>query len=369
MRYNSGTMEVVMNSNKKDKNWIYHLIIAVLVVILIVVSFCMLSIHVPYFNHENDIALERNKIINKYKLNYDDYFNEYNSSKTYYIIRIKDKKKKKVYQVYNTKYKLVDSYSGSIAKQEDVINTINNEYKVNVSSLSIGYENGDLVYFGKYQNDEHLYYFYYSLDEGNVCEVLSSMSTEMLKDYQCIDFKKLLLLKGKSIGLKDEETHILLLMMTLSDLGVRPIYPQKIEEFSSLSIKEIDDIMIRLVDKHYLDRINLKIDFKPLEKLLLGMKVEKKEEVNLVEIFEDAFGRTMSTMDIEYINQFKRTGYDDEMIVSALREAVKSNALSFRYIERVLENWAHSKNYIKKYQEEEPEISEEVRNYNWWEND
>ena len=124
MRYNSGTMEVVMNYNKKDKNWIYHLIIAVLVVILIVVSFCMLSIHVPYFNHENDIALERNKIINKYKLNYDDYFNEYNSSKTYYIIRIKDKKKKKVYQVYNTKYKLVDSYSGSIAKQEDVINTI-----------------------------------------------------------------------------------------------------------------------------------------------------------------------------------------------------------------------------------------------------
>lgn len=79
---------------------------------------------------------------------------------------LKTRRKKKVYQVYNTKYKLVDSYSGSIAKQEDVINTINNEYKVNVSSLSIGYENGDLVYFGKYQNDEHLYYFYYSLDEG-----------------------------------------------------------------------------------------------------------------------------------------------------------------------------------------------------------
>ena len=187
----------------------------------------------------------------------------------------------------------------------------------------------------------------------------------MLSDYQCIDFKKLLLLKGKSIGLKDQETHILLLMMTLKDLGVRPLYPQKIAEYSSLSIQEIDDIMIKLIDRHYLDRVNLQIDFKPLEKLLLGVKVEKKEEVNLVEIFEDAFGRTMSTMDIEYINQFKRSGYDDEMIVSALREAVKSNALSFRYIERVLENWAHS----KKYQEEETEVSEEVRNYNWWEND
>ena len=195
------------------------------------------------------------------------------------------------------------------------------------------------------------------------------MSTQILTEYQCIDFKKLLLLKGKSIGLTDQETHILLLMMTLSELGVRPIYPQKVSEFSSLSIKDIDDIMIGLVDRHYLDRINLRIDFKPLEKLLLGIKVEKKEEVNLVEVFEDAFGRTMSTLDIEYINQFKRTGYDDEMIVSALKEAVKSNALSFRYVERVLENWAHSKNYIKKYQEEEPEVSEEVRNYNWWEND
>lgn len=195
------------------------------------------------------------------------------------------------------------------------------------------------------------------------------MSTQILTDYQCIDFKKLLLLKGKSIGLTDQETHILLLMMTLSELGVRPIYPQKVAEFSSLSIKDIDDIMIGLVDRHYLDRINLRIDFKPLEKILLGIKVEKKEEVNLVEVFEDAFGRTMSTLDIEYINQFKRTGYDDEMIVSALKEAVKSNALSFRYVERVLENWAHSKNYIKKHQEEEPEVSEEVRNYNWWEND
>lgn len=100
-------------------------------------------------------------------------------------------------------------------------------------------------------------------------------------------------------------------------------------EFSSLSIKDIDDIMIGLVDRHYLDRINLRIDFKPLEKLLLGIKVEKKEEVNLVEVFEDAFGRTMSTLDIEYINQFKRTGYDDEMIVSALKEAVKSKCALF----------------------------------------
>ena len=82
------------------------------------------------------------------------------------MIRIKDKKKKKVYQVYNTQYKLVDSYSGSVAKKKDVIHTINNEYKVNVTDLTIGYENGDLVYFGKYQDDAHLYYFYYSLDEG-----------------------------------------------------------------------------------------------------------------------------------------------------------------------------------------------------------
>ena len=51
---------------------------------------------------------------------------------------------------------------------------------------------------------------------------------------------------------------------------------------NSSQFKDIDDIMIGLVDRHYLDRINLKIDFKPLEKLLLGIKVEKKEEVKLL---------------------------------------------------------------------------------------
>ena len=70
MRYNSGTMEVTMNyNNKKDNNWIYGVVITLLVIILIFVSFCMLNIHVTYFNHENNIALERNKIINKHKLN------------------------------------------------------------------------------------------------------------------------------------------------------------------------------------------------------------------------------------------------------------------------------------------------------------
>lgn len=159
-------MEVNMNSYyKKEKKWGSIIVIVLLLIILAVVSFYMLYIHVPYFNHTNTVALERNKIINKYKLNYDDYFNEYNSSKTYYIIRIKDKKKT-VYQAYSTKYKLIDSYSGSVANKKNVINTINKEYKVNVNDLTIGYENGDFIYYGKYQDDSHLYYFYYSLSDG-----------------------------------------------------------------------------------------------------------------------------------------------------------------------------------------------------------
>lgn len=176
-------------------------------------------------------------------------------------------------------------------------------------------------------------------------------------------------MKGKSIGLTDAQTYILLLMMTLKELEIRPIIPQKIAEFSTLSISEIDSIMLELIDHHFLDRKAGVIDFKPLENMLLDVKVKKKQEVNLIGLFEEAFGRTMSTLDIEYINQFKRTGYDDEMIVNALKEAVKSNALSFRYVERVLENWSHSKNYKKRYEEQETEVAEEIRNYNWWEND
>ena len=47
-----------------------------------------------------------------------------------------------------------------------------------------------------------------------------------LMDYDCIDFKKLLLIKGKSLQLTDQECYILLLIMTMKEIDMKPINPQ-----------------------------------------------------------------------------------------------------------------------------------------------
>lgn len=191
----------------------------------------------------------------------------------------------------------------------------------------------------------------------------------ILTDYNCIDFHKLLFLKGKQIGLSDQESYILNIMLLLHEQGVSLLTPQMIAKYCTSDMKAIDQAMLKFVNERYLDRHNGILDFKPLYRRLLDEKVEEVKEVNLIERFEDAFGRPLSQTEIEIINSFKRDGYDDQMIVDALLEAVRSNVLNFRYIEKILSNWAR---YGKKMRNKPIEnttneaFSDEVKNLEWW---
>lgn len=191
----------------------------------------------------------------------------------------------------------------------------------------------------------------------------------ILIDYNCIDFHKLLFLKGKQIGLTDQESYILNIMLLLHEQGVSLLTPQMIAKYCTSDMKDIDQAMLKFVNERYLDRHNGILDFKPLYRRLLDEKVEEVKAVNLIERFEDAFGRPLSQTEIEIINSFKRDGYDDQMIVDALLEAVRSNVLNFRYIEKILSNWAR---YGKKMRNKPAEnttreaFSDEVKNLEWW---
>ncbi|HCJ14738.1 MAG TPA: DNA replication protein DnaD [Erysipelotrichaceae bacterium] len=191
----------------------------------------------------------------------------------------------------------------------------------------------------------------------------------ILIDYNCIDFHKLLFLKGKQIGLSDQESYILNIMLLLHEQGVSLLTPQMIAKYCTSDMKAIDQAMLKFVNERYLDRHNGILDFKPLYRRLLDEKVEEVKQVNLIERFEDAFGRPLSQTEIEIINSFKRDGYDDQMIVDALLEAVRSNVLNFRYIEKILSNWAR---YGKKMRNKPIEnttneaFSDEVKNLEWW---
>ena len=45
--------------------------------------------------------------------------------------------------------------------------------------------------------------------------------------YQCVDFRKLLIMKAKSLHLNDQECYVLLLIMTMDEIGMKTITTSK----------------------------------------------------------------------------------------------------------------------------------------------
>lgn len=193
---------------------------------------------------------------------------------------------------------------------------------------------------------------------------------EELIDYHCIDWKKLLIIKAKSLKITDQECYILLLIITMKELQIKPINPQNISKLSSMSLKKIDQTLLSLLDKHMISRKYGQLHLKPLYDLLLDKQPQVEKEMNLVSIFENAFGRSLNQMELEIINSFKNQGYDDQMILDALNESVKSGVINFRYIEKILDNWSKygvKKRYAPMQQMSKRDVEQSIKDLKWWE--
>jgi DNA replication protein len=194
-----------------------------------------------------------------------------------------------------------------------------------------------------------------------------------LKDVQCIDYAKLLLLRSKELGLNDTECHILLLIMTLQQIEIKTITPPVLLEYTTLSSKELDTTLASLIAKKRVRNRMGSITLEPLEDFVL---VENKEEIkeiqeiSVLEVYESEFGRSLSPMELSYLRTWKEEfGYSDDMLIQALKEAVKSQVLSFRYMEAILNNWSKTgitSRYVDTAKEEE---DIEASEYPWWEDE
>lgn len=193
-----------------------------------------------------------------------------------------------------------------------------------------------------------------------------------LLNSQCIDFRKLLILKAKSLKITDQECFLLLVIMTMNDIGMKPITPSQIGQLCSLSLQQIDKTLISLVDKHFIARKRGTLDLLPIQKMLLNQNVEEEKDVDLLSIFENAFGRSLNQMELEIINTFKRSGYDDQMILDALNESVKAGVINFRYIEKILDNWSRygvKKRYAPSTPTVRQDVDQNIKDYKWWAED
>lgn len=160
--------------------------------------------------------------------------------------------------------------------------------------------------------------------------------------------------------------------MTLKDIGIKTVTPQMIQNYSVLSNQELDKVLASLLNKKLICNRLGSISLNELEKKLLceNKEIEEKaSEVDLISIFEEQFARALSPIELNIIKDWKNCNYSDEMIVKALKEAVKSQVLNFRYIEGILSNWAKTGVKQRYIEQDEPKRTVPISEYKWWENE
>lgn len=143
----------------------FLIITVVLIVVLVMTTFYMAFVHVPYHQYHNNLNLIRNEICETNNYEYDDYFYAHHGDSVYYILRIK-MNNEQYYVAYDTDKKLVSSLKAPFANEDDVIRLINERYETNIDDLDVGYENNKFVYYKKIQDEIRLTYVYYSLETG-----------------------------------------------------------------------------------------------------------------------------------------------------------------------------------------------------------
>ncbi len=196
-----------------------------------------------------------------------------------------------------------------------------------------------------------------------------------LVEHQAIDFEKLLLLSYRDLDMTEAEVVILMLVLHLEKMGEEAINPVSLSRYMSLPLKEIDQLVMKLVNRKILSIEQSTLSALPLIKKLLTSQQEQSLQVtqqqkqkSLVAMFEHEFGRALTPIELETIREWKQVGYSDEMIYEALKEATLSHVHNMRYINKILIDWA--KHGIKRSGREKIERQDpvvEIVDYPWWE--
>ncbi|MGG2989834.1 DnaD domain-containing protein [Geobacillus stearothermophilus] len=169
---------------------------------------------------------------------------------------------------------------------------------------------------------------------------------------------KLLLNHYKKLGLSEAELVLLLHMQSFFEQGITFPTPAELAERMTVPAAECMEMMRRLLRKgmvaieEHTDERGIrseKYTLEPLwEQLVHHLYAEaakdecggQQEEESLYTVFEQEFGRPLSPFECETLAMWiDQDGHEPAIIKAALREAVLSGKLNFRYIDRILFEW------------------------------
>nr|WP_263325936.1 DnaD domain-containing protein [Neobacillus sp. Marseille-Q6967] len=169
----------------------------------------------------------------------------------------------------------------------------------------------------------------------------------------------------RNMNLNEYELVLLLNIMTFIEKGNDFPTPEELSLRMTISTSECNELLRRLIQKGFIEIMDEyssegirfeKYSVKPLwerlvDQFLINHKnketVNKQsEETDVYTCFEKEFGRPLSPFECESLAMWMDDDHHDPVIIkAALREAVMSGKLNFRYIDRILFEW--KKNGIK----------------------
>lgn len=226
------------------------------------------------------------------------------------------------------------------------------------------------------------------------CEVFD-MDNEMIRFFRegSVAIPRLLLTSYKTLGLNETEFMLLLHIHSFLEQGISFPTPDEIAARMTISSEMCMQQLRKLVQKGFLaieERMDDNIrsecySLDPLwEKLIRAVfqeqKQEEEQEEQLYTVFEHEFGRPLSPMECETLAMWMDQDEHDPIIIkAALREAVLSGKLNFRYIDRILFEWKkngiktieqaqqHAKKFRKNQLKQDQPYKPTVPIYNWLE--
>lgn len=63
------------------------------------------------------------------------------------------------------------------------------------------------------------------------------------------------------------------------------------------------------------------------------------EKTDIIHMFEHEFSRLLTPLEIEFIDDWKKEGFTEELIIKALKQSVFNGVLNFKYINKILQSY------------------------------
>ena len=170
---------------------------------------------------------------------------------------------------------------------------------------------------------------------------------------EALDFRYLLLEYYKKLRLSENEVMVILMIDHLLEQKNTLITPDLLSLKMNISSKELDKILVNLLERDlivYDMGKKVKVSLKSLHKKLyetFQVALSKEQESlvsekkaaylkNIYEVFEKQLNRTLSPLEFSMIGEWVNDGYDDETIIRALNEALSKGKKTIRSVDRIL---------------------------------